>query len=137
MYRVLKGGFATIISTPNANNKVLRLVPKRLMNVISREQEWCFSRHGKLALKDEERQQFHAWVKSHETWLQIFKKVGFEVECEKRGSLAYGGPFLDRYRKVYGLILIIDSIIDHLPFMEDFSHNIVFKLRKTLQDATP
>lgn len=125
IYRVLKTNGLAVITTPNPRNIAKRIIPKQSMQKIDEEQKWCFQRHGNLASETG-----HISEKSCKEWRNVSMKVGFKIEAIKRGSVVYGGPFFDRHPTLFGMLLVFDSFLDHLPYAYNLSWNIVMKLRK-------
>jgi len=125
IYRVLKMKGLAIITTPNPRNIAKRIIPKKSMQKIDEEQKWCFQRHGNLAPETG-----HISEKSCKEWRNLSMKVGFKIEAIKRVSVLYGGPFFDRHPTLFGMLLMFDSFLDHLPYAYNLSCIIVMKLRK-------
>ncbi len=72
----------------------------------------------------------HISVLSSKEIIELSKEVGFKIEKIRKGSLVYGLPYFDRHQILFGVILIFDAILDHLPHNYNFSWHVVLKLRK-------
>ena len=126
IYRVLKTKGLAVITTPNPRNIAKHIIPKQLAQRIDEEQKWCFQRHRNLACETVG----HVSEKTCKEWRDLSVKVGFRIEAIKRGSVIYGGPFFDSHPALFGMLLVFDSFLDHLPYAYSLSYDIVMKLRK-------
>ena len=124
IYRVLKFRGVAIITTPNSDNIIKRMYPKGATTKFETEQQWCAQRHGGLASK-----LGHVSEKSLNYWKRLCNDNGLRIETVKRGSLTYGGPYIDRHPVLFALMLMIDSLFDHLHVC-GASWDIILKLRK-------
>jgi len=126
IYRVLKNGGAATITTPNRENILRKIAGTRLKEYIEKDYKKIETR----PIPDDEKLYGHISVMSSKELVQMVKNLGFKIEKIKRASLVYGQPFFDRHQVMFGIILIIDSILDHIPRTYNFSWGIVLKLIK-------
>ncbi len=125
IYRVLKSGGSSIITTPNDSNVWKLLAAKRLKNRIEKDvmkidpRQMRDNRYG------------HISVMRSSEMLSLCKGIGFQIEKVKKGSIVYGLPFYDRHQVLFALLLILDSILDRMPRNYVFSWGLVIKLRKS------
>jgi 2-polyprenyl-3-methyl-5-hydroxy-6-metoxy-1,4-benzoquinol methylase len=113
--RILKPGGVAIVTTPNRTNFIV--IIKRLFKPLGRESSL-----------DEEHA--HVSVKGRNEWVSMMKQCGLRIESIKRGSLFSGGPKFDTRPVLFGLSILVDIILDYIPFMANFTENITFTLRK-------
>jgi len=123
--RILKPGGAAIITTPNKYNPILRF--SHMFNFLVKYKEKDFSHKIK---EDSRLGAEHISVKGLNEWIKIVKAVGFKVEGIRRGSLIAGGHRYNAHPVICSAILILDRILDCLPFTHNITENITFKLRK-------
>jgi SAM-dependent methyltransferase len=116
MRRVLVSDGLAIITTPNGSN---------FLTLVGR----LFKRISKPGEVDEEKGE-HISVKGWREWVRLFKKAGFSVERVLRGSLIIGGPVSDRFPALFGIILIIESILDLIPMGRDLADQFALVARK-------
>jgi len=114
--RVLVSDGLAIITTPNGSN---------LLTLVGR----LFKRIPKGREVNEEKSE-HISVKAWREWVRLFKKAGFSVERVLRGSLIIGGPAYDHFSALFGIILIIESILDLIPLGRDFAEQFTLVARK-------
>lgn len=124
LYRVLKWGGGLYVTTPNREN-----IPRKIGGIKLREHI------EKDCVKSDPFQNIdgpygHISNLSSKELIQMVKNMGFKVEKIKKGSLIYGLPYFDRHQVLFGIILIIDAILDCLPGTYNLSWNMAFKLRK-------
>lgn len=72
----------------------------------------------------------HISVKAWREWVRLFKKAGFSVQRALRGSLIIGGPVCDHFPALFGIILIIESILDLIPLGRDLADQFALVARK-------
>jgi ubiquinone/menaquinone biosynthesis C-methylase UbiE len=124
IYRVIKIGGSSIITTPNNSNIWKMISRRRLKARIEKDVEKMNpykmrnNRYGHIST-----------MRSKEI-LSICKEIGFQVEKAKKGSIVYGLPFYDRHQVLFALLLILDSILDRMPWNLVFSWGLVIKLKK-------
>lgn len=124
MHRVLKPGACAIISTPNSGNFFAKIAGKRVKERLERDD-----------IKREPHQLIdgaygHISVLSSRELLSISKEAGFTIERMMRESIVYGLHFYDRHQFLFAILLILDSVLDHLPRNYSFSWGVILKLRK-------
>lgn len=132
LFRAVKPGGLTIITTPNSNNSLVKIASritskKRIKLIPDSVTEGGYTQE-KL---DNETLHGHISVKGFSEWMKIFRKSGFSVEHIKRGSMLFGGPKYNNHPLFFAFFLIIDKIFDWLFFTKSFSEAHTYKLRKT------
>jgi len=129
LIKVLKPGGLAIITTPNKNNLVHKLGKIPLFFF----KNWKpASRYGDISKPG--CGYGHISVKGLNEWIKIIKWHGFEIEGIKRGSLFFGGAKYDAHPLFFAISLILEIILDYLPFTHNLTENITFKLRKPYSD---
>lgn len=113
--RVLVSRGSVIITTPNGSS-FLTLIGRQFRRILKGE-------------VDEEKS-VHISVKAWREWVRLFEKSGFSVEKVLGGSLVWGDPVYDRFSALFGIILIIESILDLVPLGRDFADQLTFVARK-------
>jgi ubiquinone/menaquinone biosynthesis C-methylase UbiE len=124
LHRILAPGGAVIITTPNKSNLFLRL--KKLFNFLFRRKETDFQARAAYRTLDNK----HISVRGLNEWGTIIHRNGLVTERIKRGGLFRGGPEFDSHPLLFGISVIIDRILDYLPFALNVTENVTFKLRK-------
>jgi ubiquinone/menaquinone biosynthesis C-methylase UbiE len=132
--RVLKPSGSLIVSSPNETrfvHKIFQFLPG-LKNKFDQEREKDFKRHGKAFSVDSSVWDHEAHISLHnfEKWKPIFQKSKFTV-TEVEGSSIYGGSrFIGDRPFLLGLTLILDSIVDLLPFKPSLQMCFIASLKK-------
>lgn len=121
---IVKPGGAVIITTPNKQNAFLKL--KKIFSFMPKSKEINL---GYKSIHQPE-ENMHVAVRGVNEWIGLIKKSGLKIEAIKRGGLLRGGPKYDAYPALFGMSLILDRLLDYLPFTLYFTENITFKLRK-------
>jgi len=124
IHRVLNWNGIIIITTPNKENILKKMAGKKIKERVEADCQTVpphQKREGSFG---------HISVLSSRELIQTLKKVGFKVERIRKGSLVYGLPFFDRHQIFFGFLLILDTILDHIPFTYNFSWNCCVKARK-------
>lgn len=132
LFRAVKPGGLTIITTPNSNNSLVKIASritskKRIKLIPDSVTEGGYAQE-KI---DNETLHGHISVKGFSEWMKIFRESGFSVEHIKRGSMLFGGPKYNNHPLFFAFFLIIDKIFDWLFFTKSFSEAHTYKLRKT------
>jgi 2-polyprenyl-3-methyl-5-hydroxy-6-metoxy-1,4-benzoquinol methylase len=117
MKRILVPGGMMLITTPNATNGGLVFKP---LKGKKDTRTGCYG--------DESTP--HVSVKGLREWITIFKGNGFTIEQIKRGSLFCGGGTFDVHPVLFGAYIVLDAVLDYLPFMLNATENLTFTLRK-------
>lgn len=128
--RVLKPNGVAIITTPNGNGGLFNALctaatslfifpknnnvsPRELITAPSGAHTGCG----------------HISIKKHTEWVASFKRIGFTLSAVKGTSgLLYGSPTLDNHIIVFGVSVILDSLIAHLPFFFLWSIDLLYVL---------
>ena len=124
MYRVLKTGGLSIVTTPNASNLWKLVGEKRLRDRIEKGVE----RTAPCQMRDN--RYGHISTMRSKELLSICRETGFRIEKATKGSIVYGLPFYDRHQVLFALLLILDWILDRMPRNYVFGWGIVTTLRK-------
>lgn len=124
LYRILKKGGLVIITTPNKGSgllaKFLRLLKKKRRN-----------RASSFSSFDDGTENVHISVKSKREWARIFIKNDLKITSVKGTSgLLYGSPYLDRYRVFFAITIILEAILEKLPFYHLWAETLFFELKK-------
>ncbi|MBI4536548.1 MAG: class I SAM-dependent methyltransferase [candidate division NC10 bacterium] len=114
MFRVVKPGGMAILTTPNESSWV-----KALARVVHRG-----------APRPIEDDQVHISTKGFREWRRLAAEAGFWVTAARRGALLFGGPKYNRHPALFALILLIDRLLDLVPFTQNCSEAISFGLVK-------
>lgn len=125
--RVLKNKGTALISTPNGGNLVTRL-PK-IFKKTQKESAKDILEVPKYHNHDE-----HINVRNIKAWKQTFLSLGFSITAIKRHGTLYGGYEYNKHRLLFAVIIFLDWILDHLPFMYNLSEGVTFKLKKSGQN---
>jgi len=73
----------------------------------------------------------HISVKTKKEWVDILRKEGFAVELiQGTGGLFLGSPYLDRHRILFALSVILDVVLERLPFSYLWSELLIFQVKK-------
>lgn len=133
IYRVLKRDGIGIFSTPNRDTYFARLgwVLKPLFSIGGSYTLGVSARltSQELSAIDGE----HISVKGCGEWIKLFKMQGFRVEKVFRGTAICGGERIDRYPFLFGLILMVDVLLDFIPFTSltrNWAEQNIFLVRK-------
>lgn len=124
IYRVLKSGGSSIITTPNSASVWKVLAGRRIKDRIEKDVEKldpCQVRDNRYG---------HISALSSREVLSMCSDIGFQIEKAQKGSIVYGLPFYDRHQVLFALLLVMDSILDRLPWNYHFGWGVVLKLRK-------
>ncbi len=123
---LIKPAGAVIITTPNKHNAFLKL--KKIFSFLPKSKEMGLGYKS----MHQPAENMHVAVRGANEWIKLIKKSGFKIESIKRGGLMRGGAKYDAYPVLFGLSLILDRLLDYLPFALSFTENITFKLRKPI-----
>ncbi len=135
MKRILKPGGIIIMSTPNADyimNKIVKFLPKSFLNKIHKERVKDFTRSGKdfevdPTVWDEDA---HISLFGYSDWRRIVRKAGFVIKNVEGSSFFGGSRYISDRPFLLGLAIIVDSIIDRLPFKPHLQMNMIILLGK-------
>jgi ubiquinone/menaquinone biosynthesis C-methylase UbiE len=112
--RVLKLGGLAIITTPNKSNMVR-----------------IFRRKNISSISNFKKKNVHISLKGLAEWLKIVRKTGFIVKGIKRGALIFGGNRYNSHPILFAFIMIVDRILNILPFGKFFAEAFTLQLRKS------
>ena len=141
IYRVLKKSGLSILTTPHKGSGIfarfLRLIKRK--NNAKEEKHICNfiadNEIPKIRLSSEQgitgAGYGHISVKSENEWQVIFKNIGFRlVSVEGTSGLLFGSPYLDKYRILFVLTVILDVLLEKFPFSYIWAETLFFELRK-------
>lgn len=127
--RVLKNNGIAIISTPNEDNTAIRI--RRFFKSPDKSSGKDILVKKPTVPNIDSEYDEHINTRSITSWKQTFLSTGFIVESIKRHSILYGGYKYNRHRILFALTILLDTILDHLPFGCHFSDGVTYKLLKT------
>jgi len=118
MQRVLKSGGYAMVTTPNPRN-----LPEMVGYVLDKLTAGGFK---KLYWKGQDEVSApplsaevgfgHVSVHAFPVWRDWFEDIDMPVVKKIRGPMLFGSPFFDRHRFLVGLLVMLDPILDVLPF---------------------
>ncbi len=118
MQRVLKPSGYAMVTTPNPRN-----LPEMVGYALDKI---TFGGFKKLYWKGQDEVSAppltaqvgfgHVSVHPFPVWRDWFEQVGLPVVKHVRGPMLFGSPFFDRHRFLSGMIIMLDPIMDRLPF---------------------
>lgn len=129
--RVLKNNGIAIISTPNEDNTAIRI--RRLFQSPDKISGKDILVKEPTVQNNDTKYDEHINTRSIKLWKQTFLSTGFIVETIKRHSMLYGGYKYNRHRILFALTILLDTILDHLPFGCHFSEGVTYKLLKAVR----
>jgi len=114
MNRVLKRGGVVIVTTPNKTT-----FPQQAVNIFrkSPRKEQC---------DDDD----HISLKGVNEWMEIARAAGFDILKVRRGALIFGGPRYNQYPALFSFVLMLDRLIDFVPFSTNWAEAITLNLKK-------
>jgi len=127
--RVLKTEGIIILTTPNGENGGIPEKTIGLCKKLIRGRQYIPETNndhgfGELDLG-------HVSVKNKQEWNNSFLEMGFNVLSVKGTSgLIFGSPKLDKHRILFGIMVIVDVILEYLPFSYWWSIDLMFVLKK-------
>ncbi|MEK6546364.1 MAG: hypothetical protein AABZ28_07515 [Nitrospinota bacterium] len=71
-------------------------------------------------------------MRNIKAWKQTFSSMGFSLTAIKRHGILYGGYSYNKHRLLFALAIVIDWILDCLPFGQNFSEGITYTLKKSV-----
>lgn len=122
----LKKDGALILSTPNDANhfrKLFAALPGGYQAGIKNDQEWQYNKynyHDKIEVDVN--------IQTAESLLELLTANGFKIDQARRGSLVYGGEWLDRRRGLFAATILGDWLLPKTAL--NFSWDIVLKAVK-------
>jgi len=132
MQRVLKSGGYAMVTTPNPRN-----LPEMLGYALDKITLGGFK---KLYWKGQDEVSApplsaevgfgHVSVHPYPVWRDWFEEINMPVVKKVRGPMLFGSPFFDRQRFLVGLLMMLDPILDRLPFRFLTTTNLGMLCRK-------
>ena len=114
---VLRPGGIAIITTPNSDNLIMRIKNK------------LFPRKTQIGITNDE----HISLKGLKEWINIARKEGFDVLNVCRGALIFGGQRYNHHPILFAFIILIDRMIDFIPFTNNCGEAVTLNLRKPVK----
>lgn len=116
IYKLLNNNGFLLLSTPNSKN----LIKYPFFFLKKRASYWNSRSIGKYLTKKEQRFKLaeleqHLHVFSQIELKKTLKELGFIIYKTPRSATLFGGSFLDDHPLLLGLMMIFDSIFDHIP----------------------
>jgi|GEM_PF-2936405 len=138
IYCILKKDGLFILTTPNKGGSLLAKFLHFVSSKINISPTYNFISENEIAKIRLSSEQGltgsgcgHISVKDRKQWQLIFKNIGFRlITTEGTSGLLFGLPSLDRYRILFALTVILDVILEKLPFSYLWSETLFFTLRK-------
>lgn len=134
IWRVLKPGGTAVVTTPNLSN-----YPRRVVNLVDRVvkgrlreriYEGMVERTEGSGFTTQEGILGHVSEKPAKAWGSLAREIGFQVSLQRGDTLVHGNPWLARHPVLFGLLCIVDSILEFFPRWVDTSHDLLMVLRK-------
>jgi len=132
MQRVLKSGGYAMVTTPNPRNlpELLGYGLDKITLGWFKRFYWKGQDEVSAPALDAEVGFGHVSVHPFPVWRDWFAEVGLPVVKKVRGPLVFGSPFFDRQRFLLGLLIMLDSVLDKLPFRFLTTTNLGMLCRK-------
>lgn len=134
MQRVLKPGGYAMVSTPNPRN-----FPELVGYALDKLTGGAFKKHYWKGQDEVSAPPLaaavgfgHVSVFPFSIWRDYFELADLPVVKKVRGPMLFGSPFFDRHRFLSGLIIMLDPIMDRLPFRFVTIINLGMLCRKAL-----
>ncbi|KKU83650.1 MAG: hypothetical protein UY11_C0015G0013 [Candidatus Amesbacteria bacterium GW2011_GWC2_47_8] len=133
--RVLKDNGVFIVSTPNADtflNKISRWLPPSLSQALNQARLQDFARHGTSSpitpiVWDRDA---HISLWGFSKWRSTLVQSGFKLDCIEGSSFYGGSRYISEKPFLLGLMILLDSVIDLLPFKPHLQMCMLLKLVK-------
>lgn len=132
MQRVLKPNGYAMVTTPNPRNlpEMLGYALDKLTLGGFKKFYWKGQDEISAPPLDAEVGFGHVSVHPFPVWRDWFEEVNMPVVKKVRGPLLFGSPFFDRQRFLVGLLVMLDPILDWLPFRFLTTTNLGMLCRK-------
>lgn len=134
IWRLLKPGGRAVVTTPNLSNypqRIGRWIDRRLGGRLrtglyagmTEQSEYTgfTTKEGTLG---------HVSEQPARAWEELAKQVGFQVRLERGSTLVYGYPLLARHPVLFGLLCMVDYVLEWCPRWFDTSHDLLMVLVK-------
>ncbi len=146
MRRFLKKGGLLILTTPNEGGGILahflrqikrfflgrrvrwekEVLDGQIVHPVEKERTRFSSAGGQTGAGHE-----HISVKKLPVWKRLFVSNGFSIDAIRgTAGLLFGDPFLDRHRILFAFCLVLDAVLEVLPWSYLWSECLFFELRK-------
>ena len=118
MQRVLKPGGYAMVTTPNPRNlpEMLGYAMDKITGGAFKKFYWKGQDEVSAPPLSAEVGFGHVSVHPFPVWQAWLDKVELPVVKKVRGPMLFGSPFFDRQRFLVGLLIMLDPILDWLPF---------------------
>ena len=133
MQRVLKPNGYAMVTTPNPRNlpEMLGYALDKLTCGAFKKFYWKGQDEVSAPPLDAEVGFGHVSVHPFPVWRDWFEQAGMPVVKKVRGPLVFGSPFFDRQRFLMGMLIMLDPILDRLPFRFLTTTNLGMLCRKS------
>jgi len=130
IYRILKPGGYAIITTPNKDN-----IPQKISDKLSLTsffiKNWRDPKSEKINADDNIDGSYgHISELKLKELKKICQSTGFQIITIRRNGIIYGFEFFDHHQFVFALLLILDSVLDYLPFTENWTWGNTLIIKK-------
>ncbi|MBL1352908.1 MAG: class I SAM-dependent methyltransferase [Zetaproteobacteria bacterium] len=118
MQRVLKPKGYAMVTTPNPRNlpEMFGYFLDKISLGAFKKFYWKGQDEVSAPALDAEVGFGHVSVHPFPVWRDWFEGIGMPVVKKVRGPMIFGSPFFDRHRFLIGLLVMLDPILDRLPF---------------------
>ena len=106
----MKKGGRLILSTPNESyflKQLSRLIPKKIISKFRQEQKWLYMRRYWQA----QAESTHVSVQTPSQLKKALSETGFKNIELRRGSVLFGGDWLDRRPFLFSLAIMLDALL--------------------------
>jgi len=132
MQRVLKPSGYAMVTTPNPRNlpEMLGYAMDKITGGAFKKLYWKGQDEVSAPPLSAEVGFGHVSVHPYPIWRDWFTEIGMPVVKKVRGPMLFGSPFFDRHRFLVGLLVMLDPILDRLPFRFITTTNLGMLCRK-------
>ncbi|MFH0971157.1 MAG: class I SAM-dependent methyltransferase [Candidatus Micrarchaeota archaeon] len=129
MFRVIKPGGLCVITTPNEQHPLRKVVPSGYRKQVQAAQSSWAHRYDNHPEYFKDRHALHISVQSKWELKEKLEKAGFEEIRFIRQPLFFGGRFYDKHPFLFAFTLFVDKVLDLLSAIT-WSHNFVVLSKK-------
>ncbi len=132
MQRVLKSGGYAMVTTPNPRNlpELLGYALDKITLGGFKKFYWKGQDEVSAPPLSAEVGFGHVSVHPYPVWRDWFEGIDMPVIKKVRGPILFGSPFFDRHRFLVGLLVMLDPVLDRLPFRFLTTTNLGMLCRK-------
>lgn len=125
-YRILKPDGLVIITTPNQDSLALKLKQLLCLSTKKGNSTLTHSSEAHQARAGYE----HISVMGLKGWTKMLAQHNFRVEKISKGSLLFGSSRQDTQRGKIALALLLETLLDRIPLLYNFSEDVIIAARK-------